>query len=114
MRSYQREAVDKMKRSPITDRRRSKKSKDITVVPGTVEKAYHRNGMSGNGFCVLTFDAIFGGERYKMVATVFQESGNIAVFDREKLGAGVIEFGLNSWRGDDFEKELREVIGEWN
>lgn len=83
------------------------------IVSGTAEIAYHRNGVSGNDFCVLTFDTISDGERYKMVATVFKGKGNVAVFDREKLGAGVIGFGLNSWRGDEFEKELRKIIGEW-
>jgi hypothetical protein len=48
-----------------------------------------------------------------MVATVFKEKGSVAVFDREKLGMGVIGFGLNSWRGDDFEEELRKIIGIW-
>jgi hypothetical protein len=113
MRSHQREAIGKVKLGPVAVPKWSGKGKDVAIVPGTVEKAYHRNGMSGNGFCVLTFDSIFEGERYKMVATVFKDKGNVAVFDREKLGAGVIEFGLNSWRSDDFEKELREIIGEW-
>jgi len=83
------------------------------IIPGSTDVAYHRNGVSGNDFCVITFDTISEGERYHMVATVFKEKGSVAVFDREKLGMGVIGFGLNSWRGDDFEEELRKIIGIW-
>jgi hypothetical protein len=83
------------------------------IVPGSTEKTYHRNGQNA-GFCVVTFDCVVRGSRYPMVAVVFKEPGKVAVFDRQKLGAGVIEFGLNSWCGDAFEKDLRAVIGEWD
>ena len=75
------------------------------------EIAYHRNGVGGNGFHVVTFK-----ERGypKMVAVVFEERGNVAAFDRELLSQGVIKFGVNSWRGaDEFEKELRAAIETW-
>jgi hypothetical protein len=80
------------------------------------EIAYHRNGVAGNGFHVVTFK---GGRRIsqgvnrnfpEMVAIVFEEPGNVAVFDRELLGEGIIAFAENSWRGDYYEKELRAVI----
>jgi len=89
------------------------KSDKITVIKESAEKAYHRNGVYGEGFCVVTFDAVVEGSLYPMVAVVFKEKHKVAVFDRKKLGAGVIEFGLNSWRCEDFEKELREIVGEW-
>jgi hypothetical protein len=88
-------------------------SKLIPIVKGSVEKAYHRNGQL-EGFCVVTFDCISGGSTYPMVAVVFKEPGRVAVFDRHKLGAGIIEFGLNSWKGSDFEKALRSEIGVWD
>ena len=89
------------------------KRNDIAIVPGSAEKAYHRNGSSGNGFCVVTFDTVQEGLLHPMVAIVFKEQGNVAVFDRKQLGQGVIEFGANSWRCESFEKELRAFIGEW-
>ena len=82
----------------------------MTLPVSNVEEAYHRNGSCGNGFYVITFDTVVDGSLYQMVAVVFREPGNVAVFDRQKLGAGVIEFGLNSWRCEDFEKELRAVV----
>lgn len=73
-----------------------------------VKIAYHRNGVGGNGFHVLTFH---DSELKKdMVGIVFDEPGSVAVFDRKLLGEGVIEFGVNSWRGDSFEPALRAVI----
>jgi hypothetical protein len=92
----------------------SKKSNGfIPVVPGSAVKAYHRNG-NGEGFCVITFDSVVTGDLFPMVAVVFKEPGRVAVFNRRSLGAGVIEFGFNSWKGDDFEPELRAFIGKWD
>ncbi|KKK97282.1 hypothetical protein LCGC14_2654330 [marine sediment metagenome] len=82
--------------------------------------AYYRNGISGHPFHVVTFrqfeePALTPDEQPKMVAIVFEGSGQVAVFNRELLGRGVIDFGLvedggNSWRGDQFENELRAAI----
>lgn len=74
------------------------------VVPDKV--AYHRNGVGGTGFTVITFRV----GRDDMVGVVFPGDGNVAVFDRKKLGEGVIESGENSWRGDIFEPALRSAI----
>lgn len=113
MKRHQREAIDKVKLGPVASPRGTGKgNKFIPVVPGSAERAYHRNG-DGEGFCVVTFDCVNDGSLYPMVAVVFRERGRVAVFDRQKLGAGVIEFGLNSWKGNDFEKDLRAIIGEW-
>jgi hypothetical protein len=68
--------------------------------------AYHRNGVSGEGFHVLTFRE--GQE--PMVAVVFAGEGQVAVFNRNMLGDGVITFGVNSYRGDEFEPFLRAAI----
>lgn len=82
--------------------------------------AYHRNGISGQSFHVVTFrqfedSVLTPDEQPKMVAIVFEGRGHVAVFNRELLGRGVIDFGLvedggNSWRGDQFEDELRAAI----
>jgi len=92
------------------------------------EIAYHRNGISGEPFYVVSFtdpDAIdeMPGAGGKMVAVVFDmdevddaptfTNPRTAVFDRELLGAGVIAFAENSWRGDHYDAELRAAIAEW-
>ena len=83
------------------------------------EVAYHRNGVSGEGFHVVTFKSdrrISQGATRKfpdMVAVVYEERGKVAVFDRDLLAAGVIAFGENSWRAEAFEPELRAAIKEY-
>jgi hypothetical protein len=72
---------------------------------------YHRNGVQANGFNIVLFDKKDGKEFSKMVAIVFPEPGNIAVLNVDLLHEGNILFGENSWRGDEFEKKIREVIG---
>lgn len=50
-----------------------------------------------------------------MVATVFSENGNVSVFDIDQLAKGNVALAHgNSWRGDDFEDELRHAIYEWD
>jgi hypothetical protein len=78
------------------------------------EIAYHRNGISGAPFHVVTFSYAEGTELDRMIATVFDEPGEVAVLNIDKLAAGDIGFGTNSWRGDHFEAQLRQAIGEWD
>jgi formylmethanofuran:tetrahydromethanopterin formyltransferase len=82
--------------------------------------AGHRNGIAGAPFHVVTFTFLVAGEaaRRPMVATVFEQAGAVAVFDRAALGRGEIAFGgteggCNSWRGDSFEADLRAAIVAW-
>jgi len=70
---------------------------------------YHRNGISGAGFHVILFKS----GKQKMMGVVFEEGGYCAIFDVNKLTAGDIEFGSNSWRGDNYEPELREEIKKY-
>jgi hypothetical protein len=81
------------------------------------EMAYHRNGVCGAPFYVITFRHRVEGETAtrNMIAIVFQPLGACAVLDRDALGRGEIAFGgidggLNSWRGDRFELALRAQI----
>lgn len=70
--------------------------------------AYHRNGVAGNGFHAVLFTAT---TRERMIATVFDERGNIAVLRVPDLAQNDgVTFGVNSWRGDDYEPELRAAI----
>ena len=92
------------------------------------EIAYHRNGVSGEPFYVVSFSdssklSGYDNDRIprEMLAVVFDmdveapedpSTGNprTAIFDRTKLGAGVIAFAENSWRGDYYDRELRQAI----
>lgn len=79
---------------------------------------YHRNGVGGVGFFVVKF--VEPAEERRMLAVLFpgpnvsDEGGTInglcAVFDRTKLTQDIITFGINSWRGDAYEPELRQAI----
>lgn len=75
---------------------------------------YHRNGISGVGFWVVDFHCDQPEEpnfrNRHMVATVFPDEGCVAVLDADLVGQGEIGFGMNSWRGDHFEDQLREWI----
>jgi len=71
---------------------------------------YHRNGVSGNGFHVVTFVMKNGNKNQNMVAVLFEEQGNISVLDIDMLAVQNIAFGENSWRGDNFEDVLRKEI----
>jgi hypothetical protein len=66
---------------------------------------YHRNGVAGNGFHAV----LFGSDKARMLAVVFEERGNVAVFDLAKLSAGDIG-PENKWRGDAYEDDLRQII----
>lgn len=78
--------------------------------------SYHRNGVCGIGFYAVLFDAKVntgdGERKQRMVGIVFNEPGECAVLAVEPLSdfeVGV-KFGRNSWRGDVFERELRDAI----
>jgi len=75
-----------------------------------IEIASHRNGVGGWPFDVVLFED--GGEHGSLkVGIVFEEpAGQCAVLDVGKLAEGNVRFGENSWRGDGYERALREVI----
>ena len=72
---------------------------------------YHRNGVAGNGFCVIDFTKKEGMGISEMIGVVFEEPGNVAILNRELLPN--ITFGENSWRGDVFEVPLRKAIKDY-
>jgi hypothetical protein len=88
------------------------------------EIAYHRNGVAGEGFHVVRFSfteggmphpnlvgAVIGGKFHNMVGIVFDGGGRVAVLDADLTAAGNIAFAMgNSWRGDQFEDDLRDAI----
>lgn len=72
---------------------------------------YHRNGVGGNGFHVAIFKAS-DGVRYLAIRTKDTDGVNCFVLDLDKAHAGNIEFGSNSWRGDNFACEAADLIRE--
>ena len=80
------------------------------------EIAFHRNGVSGNGFVLIKFK--FKEEGIKkpitMLGTLFEEDGNCAVIQIDNIERQGIKFLDNSWRGDYFESTLRKKIEEHN
>ena len=76
--------------------------------------AWHRNGVSGESFEVVTFSMAEDYQPRKMVAIRFKDDQNdewvsprIAVLDIAMLAQGIIEMGEgNAWRGDRFSDEL--------
>lgn len=67
----------------------------------------HRNGICGAPFHAITFRDPDAG---RMFAVVFEQPHHVAVFQLDKLAAGDIRFGVNSWRGDQYEPFLRGAI----
>ena len=81
------------------------------LISKIVKIEYHRNGVSGEGFHIVNFKMRQDREYERvMIAIVFHTPHHIAVFDFDKLKEGNFDWLANSWRGDDFEPELREAI----
>lgn len=76
------------------------------------EVAYHRNGVAGEGFYVVRFSYTDddGVAHPNMVGIVFGGRGRVAILDADMAAAGNVAFAKgNSWRGDQFEDDLREA-----
>mgnify|MGYP007082098855 CR=1 FL=1 len=71
---------------------------------------HHRNGISGEPFDIVLFQH----DNRKMVAILFEGQFYCAVLDVKMLSEDNIEFAMgNSWRGDDFELELRPMVKKY-
>ena len=75
---------------------------------------YHRNGPCGIGFDVVIFTGHEDGEVRRMMGVLFPEPEHIAIFDLDKLGNEDIKFGSNSWKGTDYEYQLRHMIEKFH
>jgi len=73
-----------------------------------LDTAHHRNGVAGAGFDVVLFKVLR--ERGAKVGILFDDPGYCAVLDVTLLAAWHIAFGINSWRGDNYEASLRKAI----
>ena len=76
-----------------------------------LDTAHHRHGICGAPFDVALFED-HGPEGSRKVAILFDAAHHCAVLDVNKLAAGDIAFGSNSWRGDQYEPHLRMEIAK--
>jgi hypothetical protein len=74
-----------------------------------IHTAHHRNGVHGASFDLVLFEDR-GLERSRKVGILFEQPHHCAVLDVDKLAQGDIAFGSNSWRGDEYERDLRNAI----
>ena len=72
----------------------------------------HRNGVHGAPFYAVLFEQ--KEERGLMLGIVFDEPAHCAVVAVDPLSTDVgVTFSQNSWRGDNYEPELRQAILEY-
>jgi hypothetical protein len=76
-----------------------------------IDIAHHRNGICGAPFNTVLFEDS-GPEGSRKVAILFEAEYHCAVLDVAKLAAGDIAFGSNSFRGDHYERHLRNAIAD--
>ena len=83
---------------------------------------YHRNGISGEPFYAINFDEKEFGNMIAIVFPKYNEKKDqyenefnpkVAVFQSKLLGQGNINFGENSFRGDNFSDELIQAINKY-
>jgi hypothetical protein len=88
-------------------KKQSKKTKSNPFEPkaqSMIRKSFHRNGVCGAPFYVAIITDEDGVDK---LVIQFEEQGHTAVLGLDQLTRGVIEFGHNSWRGDQYETEMR-------
>ena len=76
-----------------------------------LEVAHHRNGVSGQSFHAVRFTTPDAPGAF--LATVFPRKKHIAVINTDLLVTCGVRFAENSWRGDEFESDLRTAITAW-
>ena len=74
-----------------------------------IDTAHHRNGICGAPFHVFLFDDT-SDENTRKLGILFEKPHHCAVLDVAKLAEGSIAFGVNSYRGDNFEPALRRAL----
>lgn len=80
--------------------------KDQIKLPQVIASSHHRNGVSGHPFTVALIKDEDGS--LKVAIRLDQQADKdtgfccCAVLDVEMLSKGIVEFGVNSWRGDHY------------
>ena len=73
-----------------------------------IDSDYHRNGVGGMPFRVALVDDEQEGDTKLVI--MFENEYHTAVLSLDKLQAGDINFGSNSYRGDVYESALRKKL----
>ena len=82
---------------------------------------YHRNGIAGRGFTVVTFwhrpEPRYDWRERRMMAIlpdldegIWWSRSECYVLDVDLLSVGDVRSGINSWRGDNFADELIPLL----
>jgi hypothetical protein len=75
---------------------------------------HHRNGVCGTGFNVVLFKDRETRENFVGILPDGDENKwNSFVLSVDRLAAGNIAFGSNSWRGDNYAEEIKEAVAKW-
>jgi hypothetical protein len=69
---------------------------------------HHRNGVRGDPFHAVLFTSKEDG--HKMLAMVFDTPNTVGVIDLDLIREHGVTFAENSFRGDEYEPELRHAI----
>ncbi len=73
-----------------------------------IKQSHHRNGITGSPFKI---GIIEDDDKSRKLIIDFDSNNKlnpfIAVLDMDLLSKNIIEFGLNSWRGDLYEDLLK-------
>ena len=81
------------------------------VIKKVIASDYHRNGISGTGFNVVLFIDRESGEKFiGIISDADPNPHNAIVLSVERLVKDDVEFGSNSWRGDQYARELKRAI----
>lgn len=88
----------------------------MALIERITEIAHHRNGVDGAPFYVLRFkcnkdETTEHGNDF--LGIVFEKSHHVAVISLAEISHVGVVFGLNSFRGDNFEPELRQAIKDF-
>ena len=82
----------------------------MKMIKKVIATAHHRNGISGTPFDVCLFKDKETGETFVGIMPSDEENhSNAFVLSVDRLAKGDIAFGSNSWRGDNYAKELKEA-----
>jgi len=81
-----------------------------------VDASYHRNGVCGMGFWAVLFEDKEPGmpeSCHLKIASLFEDNHYCSVYSVDLLAERNIQFGQNSWRGDQYAAELRPLLDAW-
>lgn len=78
-----------------------------------IKTEYHRNGLISTAYNVIIFKDDDGSKKIGIIFDTDDEHC-IAVFNKDLLDKDIIEFGKNSWIGDNYSDDLKKMIEKEN